>query len=152
MSKRSSLAHSAQESLVLRRIANHRLFREMLEHQGIDPSRGWKGCEEMIFRALRMCSDCPAPESCRSWLAEKHPRRTYPTFCPNGAVIEGCRIILDAGTPSPMLSECHPSSLNERHGVLADPIFRQLAVSDWVRPLTPVTRQQGGILAELDEL
>jgi hypothetical protein len=154
MMKGSRLAPSAQENLVLRRMANHRLFRGMLAHQGIDPGRGWKGCEQMIFRALRMCSDCPAPESCHSWLHEKHPRGTYPRLCLNGAVIEGCRIILDAGVPSPRLAEPHPSASDEPplDGVLADPIIQRLAASDRVRPLTQTPRQGTGILADLDEL
>jgi hypothetical protein len=154
MSKGFRLALSPQENLVLRRMANHRLFREMLAHQGIGPARGWNGCEEIIFRALRACADCPAPESCRSWLAEKHPRGTYPTLCPNGTAIECCRIILDAGVPSPRFAELYPSASDEPplDGVLADPIIQQLAASDRVRPLTRTPRQEDGILAELDEL
>src|SRR5712692_9381827 len=93
MSKASRLPRTA-DSTLLRTIA-HRPFRRMLARQGIDPTRGWKGCEEMIFRAMRKCSDCSAQAACRSGLAENPSRGTYPRFCANGATFEACRISLD---------------------------------------------------------
>src|SRR5438034_9497932 len=68
MSKASGLPRSTRQDGTLLRIIAHRPFRRMLAHQGIDPTKGWKGCEELIFRAMRKCSDCAAPAACRLWL------------------------------------------------------------------------------------
>ena len=154
MSKRSSRSPAALENRTLRRMANHRLFRAMLAHQGIDPARGCRDGQEKIFGALRMCAACPTPESCRSWLAEEHPRGTYPGFCPNGAVIESCRTNLEVDALSPRLAEpyCSASAEPALHGVLADLMVQQFATSERVRPLNRAPRKAGGILAELDEL
>ena len=152
MSKRSSQSRTAREDLILRRAANHRLFRAMLAHQGIDAARGLRDCEEKLFAALRTCVGCPAPESCRSWLAEKHPRGTYPEFCKNGAVIESCRDNLDVGVIWQSVAEPSTSALAEGafHGILADLMIQQFAAPEHVRPFNRVPRS--GILAELDEL
>jgi len=154
MSKRSSRSPTAKEHLILRRVASHRLFRAMLRHQGIDPARACRDCEEKIFGALRACAGCLAPESCRSWLAEEHPRGIYPAFCPNGAVIESCRTNLDVGALSPRHAEpyCSASVEPALHGVLADLMIQQFVASERVGPLSRALRKVGGILAELDEL
>lgn len=153
MSMVSRLDPSTREYRVFRRMAARRLFRQMLAHQGIDLTAAWRGCEEMIFRALRNCANCPAPESCRSWRAEKHPPGTYPSLCPNGALIEACRIILDPEAPS--LERAGRSACSGEPAVaevLADPIVQQLAASDRVKPLTRAPRSKGGILSELADL
>jgi Family of unknown function (DUF6455) len=154
MTEASRLARSTREDRVLFRIAAHRPFRRMLAHQGIDPTRGWNGCEEMIFRALRTCSNCVAPETCRSWLAENHPRGTYPPFCPNGATFEACRIILDPHVSplKPAETDTYARGEPAVAGVLADPIIQQLAASDRAPLLTQAPRHQIGIIAQLDEL
>jgi hypothetical protein len=92
------------------------------------------------------------PETCSSWLAENHPRGTYPSFCPNGATFEACRIILD-----PLVSPLKPAETDtfawgEPAADLGDPIIQQLAASDGEQSLTQAPRHQSGILAELDEL
>jgi hypothetical protein len=154
MSEASRLARSTREDRVLLRIVAHRPFRQMLAHQGIDPTRGWNGCEEMIFRALRTCSSCGAQETCRSWLAENHPRGTYPSFCPNGATFEACRIILDPHVSPLKSAETDTYARGEPAvaAILGDPIIQQLAASDGAQSLTQAPRHQSGILAELDEL
>jgi Family of unknown function (DUF6455) len=152
MSKTSRLSRS-KDSTLLRTIA-HRPFRRMLARQGIDPTRGWNGCEELIFRAMRTCSGCATPETCRSWLAGNHPRGTYPSFCANGATFEACRIILDPHV-SP-LNQAEPKTFVRGEPavveILGDPIIRQLAASDGVQPFTGAQAHKSGILAELDEL
>jgi hypothetical protein len=144
MTVRSSRSRIAPQDLILARLANHRLFRAMLAHQGIDPARACRDREEKIFGALRMCAACTAPESCCSWLAENHPRGTYPGFCLNGAVMESCRIDL---------VEPHPSASGEPalEGILADLMIQQFAAPERARPFNPASRKSG-ILAELDEL
>src|SRR5260221_1210340 len=68
MSKTSGLPRSTDSTLL--RTISHRPFRRMLARQAIDPTRGWKGCEEMIFVAMRPCSGWGTPETCRYWLAD----------------------------------------------------------------------------------
>ena len=152
MSKASRLPRTA-DSTLLRTIA-HRPFRRMLARQGIDPTRGWKGCEEMIFRAMRKCSDCSAPAACRLWLAENHSRGAYPSFCANGAAFEACRIVLDPHVPPLNLAEPETFVSGEPAlaTVLGDPMIQQLAASDGVQPFTRAPQPKGGNLAELDEL
>ncbi len=154
MLKASGLPRSTGQDSTLLRILAHRPFRQMLARQGIDPTKGWKGCEEMIFRAMRKCSDCATPETCRSWLAENHSRGTYPSFCANGATFEACRIILDPRVSPLNLAEAETLVGGEPAvaEVLGDPIIQQLAASDGVKPFTQAPRRRGGILAELDEL
>lgn len=149
----SRLDPSTRKDRVVLRIAARRRFREMLRHQDIDLTAGWKGCDEIIFRALGNCADCPAPELCRSWLAEQHPPGTYPSRCPNGTLIEACRIILDREVPS-LAGAGRVACRDEPAiaGVLADPIVQQLAAADGIAPLTRAPRSRAGILAELDDL
>jgi hypothetical protein len=97
----------------------------MLTHQGIDPTRDWAACEAMLFNALRRCSNCPASEACRAWLSQTHPRGVYPSFCPNGATFEACRIVLDRPPPT---HEAAPP------------------------PVAEAPAPRGGVLAELDDL
>lgn len=61
MSKPRSVTLPRPKHPAARRIVSHRLFRRMLAYQGVDLAGGWRGCEEMIFRALQKYVDCPAP-------------------------------------------------------------------------------------------
>src|SRR5690349_10748582 len=144
MSKTSRLARST-DSTLLRTVA-HRPFRQMLVRQGIDPTRGWKACEEMIFSAIRRCSGCASPEACRSWLAENHPRGTYPSFCTNGATFEACRIILDPQVSPLCLAEPESFVGGEPAvaSILGEPIIRRLAAFDGVQPLTQAQAHKTG--------
>jgi hypothetical protein len=79
---------------LLRRLLAHRPFRRMLAREGIDlQDSWWRGSEEMILRALARCAACAGSGACRAWLEEVHPPGTYPSFCPNSAVIEACRAL-----------------------------------------------------------
>jgi hypothetical protein len=154
MSKASEVPPSTRRDGTLLRTLTHRPFRRMLARQGIDPTKGWKGCEKMILRAMRRCSNCAAPETCRSWLAENHPRGIYPSFCANGATLEACRIILDPDVSPLNVAEAEIFVRRELAvaEVLADPIIQQLAAADGAQPFTQAPRQKAGILAELDKL
>jgi hypothetical protein len=127
MLQASRLPRSLRDDPALVRLVAHRPFRRMLAHQGIDPTRDWSGCEGMLFRALQKCATCTATEACRAWLAEPHPPGVYPSFCPNGATFEACRIFLDPPVSAPTNAAPSPA--------LADP---------------PSPR--GGVLAEIEDL
>ena len=154
MSTASRFDRPAREGRAVLHIAAHRPFRRMLAYQGIDPGRAWRECEDMIVRAQHRCSICAVPETCRLWLAEKHPRGTYPSFCPNGATIEACRIALDQQGPPAKRAVSDSSAAGKP--IAAAPgsrVVQQLAMGDGVPPLNErATRYRGGILAELDAL
>ncbi len=83
-----------QDIRLFYRILSHRLFRQMLRRQGIDLTESWwRGFDTMIFGALHRCAACSGRDACRAWLAEHHPGEICPSFCPNGQVIEACRIL-----------------------------------------------------------
>jgi hypothetical protein len=117
---------------ILRRVRRRRLFHRMMSRQGIDFARGWwHGSEEMIVRALRACSLCPRPETCRSWLDQDHPAENHPGFCLNRTVIEVCRIMDPGATP---LASDAPDRAPDGEPSLAeirdDPIIKQLIEAD----------------------
>ena len=118
MSEASRLARSTREDRVLAGIVAHRPFRQMLAHQGIDPAHGWRGCEGMIFHALRTCSNCLTPDTCRSWLVEGHPSGTYPRLCPNATIFEACRITLDP--PGRRSTPGRPTVRPRRNGLASE--------------------------------
>lgn len=121
-----------QEIRRLYRILSHRLFRRMLRRQGIDLTESWwRHFDAMIFRALHRCAACSGRDACRAWLAENHPGESCPSFCPNGEVIEACRI-LDPRAVPPRLEEIEIAGRREPPiaEVLADPIIRQLMDAD----------------------
>jgi hypothetical protein len=146
MLQSSRLPRSMQDNPTLVRLLAHRSFRRMLRHQGIDLTRNWTGCEAMIFRALQKCANCAATEACRAWLAEAHPRGVYPSFCPNGAMFEACRLFLDPRVSPPKLTGSCTSEKGELAVVAGGggAAIKQLGASNRV--------QEGGILAEIDQL
>jgi hypothetical protein len=103
------------------------LFQQMLEFQHVEAAEAEQSCHDMIERAARRCLDCRDPELCHAWFALSHPVRTYPAVCPNGSIIEACRIMIDplaARAPGePGMSEA-----------LTDPIVQAVATADGVRP------------------
>jgi hypothetical protein len=116
------------------RILVHRHLRRLLHRHGIDlTEKSWRPFDEMIFRALRRCAGCAARDACRQWLSEAHPHARHPTFCPNSAVIEACRIL----DPRALPATKEESAISERRepaitDVLADPIILQLMKADGV--------------------
>jgi hypothetical protein len=115
----------------------------MLEVQGVAAEEPGQGCEDMIARAAVRCLACSDPDQCLAWLASRHPSRTYPTVCPNGSIIEACRIMLDDGGPGttdrPQVptERCEPTVAE----VLADPIVQELAEADRVQPTSKLPSQ-----------
>src|SRR6185437_4966185 len=68
--------HRLQGQL-LRRFLARSPFRRVAERAHIDfAGNWWRGVEELVFRALRICADCPQKALCRSWLDEEHSQET----------------------------------------------------------------------------
>lgn len=127
----SDLRHHAQRQL-FHRMMTHSLFRSVTSRLGIEFSGGWwRGSEELIFRALRVCADCPRKAGCRSWLEQAQPHDQYPPFCPNGPIIEACRIMDPRAIP--LVADASPdpgqigASLAE---MLDDPMIQWLMQAD----------------------
>jgi hypothetical protein len=134
---RQSTQYEAEISMV-RRVLLHRPFRQLLRRQSIDlTERSWRSFDEMISRALHRCAACAARDACRQWLAEAHPDASHPTFCPNGSVIEACRILDPHASPATK-QECEIDGGREPTiaDVLADPIIARLMNADGVEAET----------------
>jgi hypothetical protein len=139
--------HEAQLRLY-RNIMAHRPFRRVLARLGIDLSGSWwRGSEDMIARALNVCANCREVEACHRWLEQAPASQPYPSFCPNGKIIEACRI------------EAHPLETDETAprepglaAMLGDDIVKQLMAADRVAPA--IVRQllgRGGARIEAAE-
>lgn len=134
---RQATRHGSEMRMVYR-ILLHRPFRQLLRRQGIDlTDKSWRPFDHMIFRALHRCASCAAREACRQWLTRAHPEASYPTFCPNGEVIETCRI-LDPHAAPPTKEESEIAGRREPAiaEVLADPIIAQLMNVDGIEAET----------------
>lgn len=118
------------EIRTIHRILLHRPFRELLRRQRIDlTEHAWRAFDDMILRALHRCATCPRRDACRQWLKEVHPGENHPAFCPNGLVVEACRIIDPHAAPtdaSEVEGRCEPAIAD----VIADPIVAQLMDAD----------------------
>jgi Family of unknown function (DUF6455) len=121
-----------REIRIIYRILSHRLFRQVIQRQGIDfTQRWWRSFDGMIFSAMRRCAACGSRDACRAWLAEDRPRESCPSFCPNGGVIEACRILNPrAAPPAPEEVEIAGRREPPLAELLADPIVRQLMDAD----------------------
>jgi hypothetical protein len=136
--RRCALPRSGQptarerEIRVIYRILSHRLLRRIIRRQGVDLAEHcWRIFDDMIIRALHRCAACSHKDACRDWLAHDHPSENYPRFCPNGEVIEACRILDPRAAPAPRdaveIAGRREPPLDE---VLAEPIVRQLIDAD----------------------
>ena len=84
---------AGQKRGLAHRIWSHRLFRRMLEKQGIDPRTATSGeTERLLYRGLYCCAHCREKETCQAWLADEHSDASYVRFCPNSETIEALRI------------------------------------------------------------
>ena len=105
------------------------LFRRMLALQQVVDGDDWEECEELIRRASIGCEACSDPAYCRTWLDAPRKRATYPEICPNGAILEACRIILDGSQAAEPSKENEP----ELADLLADPLVREVEEADNAR-------------------
>lgn len=110
----------------------HSLFRRVVSRLGIDFSGGWwRGSEEPIFRALRICADCPRKAACRAWLDQAQPHDQCPPFCPNGPIIAACRIMDPHAIP--LIADDSPGAAHTGTSVaemLDDPMIQRVMAAD----------------------
>jgi hypothetical protein len=127
----SDLRHQAQRRL-FHRMMTHSLFRSIISRLGIELSGGWwRGSEELIFRALRACADCPRKPACRAWLDQAQGHDQYPPFCSIGPIIEACRIM--APRAMPLVADASPDSGQidaDLAEMLGDPVIQQVMEAD----------------------
>lgn len=97
MSAMSGLTPQDRLNSVLGEMRAHALFRRMMSRQGVDITGSWwPGSGQMMFSALRQCSACKRPKSCREWLDEEYHRQKYPSFCPNATMSDRLVLVVNA--------------------------------------------------------